>query len=90
MAAPLNVLIFAKDLPEARAFAAREGLESRGRFWKMARSLDADRYHVGPVAILPGFPENPLHDLLEPLADLLEHENGPYVPTTATAGRTIA
>lgn len=80
-----SVLIFARDLAEARAYAAAEGL---GKRWVFARDLSEPiRYHHGPIAVLPGFEENPRHDLLAPLAEVLEDEQGPYVPRAATNHR---
>ena len=82
MASRNPVLIFARDLNEARAYAASEGM---GKHWLFARDLsEPTRYHHGPVAVLPGFEDNPKHGLLAPLAEVLEDEQGPYVPRAAT------
>lgn len=49
------------------------------------RDPDQARYlPARAVAILPGFERNARHELLAPLAEVLEHEHGPHVPITAT------
>lgn len=84
MAAALTkpVLIFAGGLGEARAYAEENRL---GRHWVFVRDPDQARYlPASSVAILPGFTRNTRHDLLAPLAEVLEAEHGPHVPLTAT------
>jgi len=82
--APRPVVIFARDLHAAREFAASEGL--KGNEWVFPRDPEQVRYlAIASVAVISGFEENPRHDLLAPLADVLEEEAGPYVPTTATS-----
>lgn len=81
--APRPVVIFAKDLHSAREFATTERL--RGNEWVFPRDPEQIRYTpIAAVAILDDFEQNPRHDLLAPLADVLEEEAGPYVPTIAT------
>lgn len=77
---PKPVVIFSRDLDDAKAYAKREGL---GRDeWTWPRGPEAVRYlPIDSVAILPGFEESPRYDLLAPVAEVLEHENGPHVPT---------
>ena len=85
---PLNaarpVAIFAGGFGQAQDFARAEGLDRDGNYWIFVRDPEGIRYlPIRSVAILPGFEKNRKHDLLAPLAEVLEDENGPYVPTTA-------
>jgi hypothetical protein len=86
---PKPVAIFSGSLDSAKRFAADEGLPRDG--WTWPRGGDAIRYQpLKAVAVLPDFDQHPQYDLLEPLADLLEHEAGPYVPQAAHRnGRTV-
>lgn len=79
---PKPVLVFAGTLKEARAYALENHLEKDGWLWP--RDPDSVRYlPAAAVAILPGFEDHPMHDLLAPLAEALEDEHGPHVPHAA-------
>lgn len=93
MAASKPVLIFAGGIGEARDFAAAERLQDQknpalrhATPWVFVRDPAQAQYlPASGVAILPGFTRNPRYELLAPLAEVLEHEHGPYVPITATS-----